>query len=304
MAGRDYPPPLSSGVRLRHPMEDPRLLPRHAPATSRSLHVAALEDRIAAQHREIQSLLVDNQRLAATHVALKQDFSIAQQELRLLMAAAGDVKAERDAEVREVHERSLKLEAEVRVINTMAKELAQVRADVQKLAAEREGLEEEWQAADAEIARARADSEQEAAMKAEIEALHQDIQRGRTAIELEKKTHHSNLEHSTVMERNMNALAREIEKLRSELTNAEKRARASAAVGAAANAGPGCGLNYGNPEVGFGGSPFPDPYTMHQVQSSVSGASPYAVGAKPHRPYRHTRDCKFLLKTSGEESVD
>lgn len=112
------------------------------------------------------------------------------------------------------------------------------------------------------------------------------------AIELEKKTHHSNLEHSKVMERNKNALAHEIEKLHSELINAEKRARASAGVAAAANAGvclkiffqyiiilaqsqmllyffpfvdPAHGFNYENTEVGFGGSPFPDPYTIHQV---------------------------------------
>lgn len=115
----------------------------------------------------------------------------------------------------------------------------------------------------------------------------------RTAIELEKKTHHSNLEHSKVMERNNNVLAHEIEKLHSKLIDAEKRARSSSAGAVTANAGicfkffcsqivtqsiknaaplfpfcsldPGHGLNYGNSEIGFGGSPFLDPYAMHQV---------------------------------------
>lgn len=178
MARRDYPPPPPNSVTLRHPIEDPRLLPRYASAV-RSPQVTALDDRIAAQHREIQSLLLDNQRLAAAHLALKQDFSLAQQELRRLSAAAGDVKAERDAQVREVYERSLKLEAEVRAINSMAKELAQVRADVQKLGADRKDLEAELQVADAELARARADSKEAVAIKTEIEVLHQEIQGGR-----------------------------------------------------------------------------------------------------------------------------
>lgn len=50
----------------------------------------------------------------------------------------------------------------------------------------------------------------------------------RAAIEYEKKTHASNLEQSQVMEKHMIAMAREIEKLKAELDNAEKRARASA----------------------------------------------------------------------------
>lgn len=178
MAGRNYPPPPPSGVGLRHPAEDPCLLSRYAPAV-RSHQVTALEDCIAAQRREIQSLLVDNQRLAATHVVLKQDLSLAQRELRRLSAASGDVKAERDAQVREVYERSLKMEAEVRAINVMATELAQVRTDVQKLGAERKELEAELQLADAGVVRARADSKQAVSIKAEMELLHQEIQRGR-----------------------------------------------------------------------------------------------------------------------------
>lgn len=59
----------------------------------------------------------------------------------------------------------------------------------------------------------------------------------RAAIEFEKKTQASNLEQGQAMERNLISMAREIEKLRAELANAEKRARASAAAAVAATPG-------------------------------------------------------------------
>lgn len=50
----------------------------------------------------------------------------------------------------------------------------------------------------------------------------------RNAIEYEKKTYASNLEHRQTMDKNIIIMTREVEKLRVELSNAEKRARAAA----------------------------------------------------------------------------
>lgn len=52
----------------------------------------------------------------------------------------------------------------------------------------------------------------------------------RAAIEYEKRTHASNLEQAEAMEKGMVSMSQEVEKLRAELANAEKRARAAAAV--------------------------------------------------------------------------
>lgn len=57
----------------------------------------------------------------------------------------------------------------------------------------------------------------------------------RSAIEYEKKTRAFNLEQEKVLEKNRILLVREIEKLRTELANAEKRARAAAAAGNPSN---------------------------------------------------------------------
>lgn len=42
------------------------------------------EQKISTQHNEIQRLLTENQRLAATHVALRQELAAAQQEVQRL----------------------------------------------------------------------------------------------------------------------------------------------------------------------------------------------------------------------------
>jgi hypothetical protein len=57
----------------------------------------------------------------------------------------------------------------------------------------------------------------------------------RSAIEYEKKTRAFNLEQEKVLEKNRILLVREIEKLRTELANSEKRARAAAAAGNPSN---------------------------------------------------------------------
>lgn len=53
----------------------------------------------------------------------------------------------------------------------------------------------------------------------------------RTAIEHEKKSFAESFEHGKVMESKLVTMAREMEKLRAELANAEKRAPAGAPVG-------------------------------------------------------------------------
>ncbi|KAF5954335.1 hypothetical protein HYC85_007191 [Camellia sinensis] len=199
-------------------------------------------------------------------------------ELRHLSAAASDVAAERDAQVRDVYERSLKIEAEVRSIDSLSADLAQVRADIPKLTSDRQELAAKLKAIDSDLVRARSDLQQLPSIKAEIETMHQEVQRGRAAIEYEKKAHASNFKQGQAMEKNMFSMVREIEKLRAELANADKRARAAAAAASAAtsiNCGncsyaPGDAAVYGNPEMGYGGRSYPDPYAVYKPREVES----------------------------------
>lgn len=160
-------------------IDDHRLREVHLSSRSHNPRSIVLEDRISIQHREIQSLLEENQRLASAHVALKHELAAAQRELRLVSAKADDVKSESDAHVRELYETSLVMEAEVRAIDAMSADLAQVRADVQKLVPARQELSAQLRAIEDDIARARLEVQQVPAIKSEIESAHKEIQRGR-----------------------------------------------------------------------------------------------------------------------------
>lgn len=219
-------------------------------SASSHLHVTHqhhLEDRIVIQHREIQSLLHDNQRLAANHLALKQDLSLAQQELRHLTAAANNVKAERDAEVREVYERSLKMNAEVRAINAMRAELANVHCDVEKLTLDRQELNEQLQVFKSKLVKAKEEVKKLPEIKSAIEMVQKEVEKGRAAIETEKKTRASNLKQRQILEKNMIFVSQELERLREELANGDKRPMATTAAAVAANPGPAYGVDYGHP---------------------------------------------------------
>ncbi|KAK6163810.1 hypothetical protein DH2020_000674 [Rehmannia glutinosa] len=286
MAGRNHLP--VTPLKLRPNQHDPPPFRRLTPT-----EVHLIEDRIAVQSREIQTLLLDNQRLAATHVALKQDVAAAQQDLRRVSATASSVKADRDTQVREVHERSLKLEAEARSIDGLSTELDRIRADIKVLRAERKGLSEKLKDIDDDTAMAHSELQQMPVLKAEIDAMQREIQRGRVAIEYERKMHSTNFELSDVMEKHLISMAREAEKLRSELANAEKRAMAAAAAAvSAANpairarsaitcvlSGPGYAIHQRNLEPGYAGLSISDPHAVHQVTFDAS--SNYGLVAGP-----------------------
>ncbi|CAA0828398.1 Protein FLX-like 1 [Striga hermonthica] len=200
-----------------------------------------IEARIAANDREIQTLLRDNQRLAAAHVALKQDATAAQDDLRRASAAAASVKADRDARVREVYDRSLKLEVEARPFDGIAADLGRVRAAIEELRAERKDRLENLMAIEGEIAAAQSELRRVPQLRSEIEAAQREIHQGREAIQREREMQTTNFQIDRAMEKHLVAMAREAEKLRSELADAEKRAVAMAAA-SGLNPGPGFDL--------------------------------------------------------------
>ncbi|EXB54065.1 hypothetical protein L484_017501 [Morus notabilis] len=278
MKGVSHEPPFGRGVGpIPHPalyeeMRESqfRRVPRPLPP-----HPAIIEEHLAAQHQDIQGLLVDNQRLAATHVALKQELEAAQHELQRMAHFADSVRAEKDVQMRDLYEKSVRLEVDLRGVEATRAELHQVHADIKELTATRQDLTGNVQGMSQDLARITADLQQAPAMRAEIEAMKQELQRARAAIEYEKKGYAENYEHGQVMEKKLISMARELEKLRAEMANAEKRARAAVTVG-----NPGYTANYGNPEAtGYAGSHYPVNYGINPVQSGVENFPPY--GAVP-----------------------
>ncbi|PSS05923.1 Protein FLX-like [Actinidia chinensis var. chinensis] len=237
-------------------------------------HPAIIEEQLAAQHQEIQGLLGDNQRLAATHVALKQELEAAQHELRQTAHYAGLLHADKDMQMRELYEKAVKMEMDLGGAKAMRDELQQVHADIKELTAAKQEGTGQVQAMTQDLARITADLQQAPALKAEIDSLKQELQRARAAIEYEKKGYAENYEHGQVLENKLVSMARELEKLRAEMANAEKRARAAAAVGNQGYSG-----NY--PEAGYAGNHYPANYgvnPMNPVQAGAENYSQYGPG--------------------------
>ncbi|XP_072951485.1 protein FLX-like 1 isoform X1 [Typha angustifolia] len=277
MKGAPPPPPIHDYP--RGPMHPALLDDLRGPMLPPPHHTAAImEERLAAQFQEIQALLVDNQRLAATHVALKQELSAAQHEFRRVSHGFAAAQADKDLEIREAYEKAMKVESELRAVEGMRTELIQVHGDIQKLNAARQELTSQTQALTQELSRGSADLQQVPAIKAEIETMKQEVQRVRAAIEAEKKGYGDNFEQGQVMEKNLISMAREVEKLRAEVANAEKRARAAAAAG---NQAAGYNANYRNPETSYAANAYPPGYGMNPAPGGADAGTQYGAGSGP-----------------------
>ncbi|GAB2284303.1 hypothetical protein Dimus_018764 [Dionaea muscipula] len=283
-------PPLSHEPSFRRglgPIPHPALLEEMRERESqfamgprqRPPHPAIIEERIAAQHQEIQGLLHDNQGLAATHVALRMEVESSMHKLHNMEQYVNSLSSENDTQLREMYEKSGKLEMDLQAVEAVKAELVHVRADIKELTTVKQDLMGRVQALNQDLARAGADLQQVPALKAEIDRMRQELQQARAAIEYEKKGYAENYEHGQVMEKKLVAMAREVEKLRAEMANAEKRARAAAAV-----SNPGYNANYANSEAGYAGNPYPAVYGMNP-QASADSYSHYGRGPGGWAPY-------------------
>ena len=112
-------------------------------------------------------------------MALKQELTIALQDLRHFSKVASTIKADRDAEIREVYEKAVRMENEVRIVDEMSGELEIVNSDVGKLCLERKELNEKFEEVTRELVALGGKKEQVSAVKMEIDALRKEVQKGR-----------------------------------------------------------------------------------------------------------------------------
>ncbi|XP_038689859.1 protein FLX-like 1 isoform X2 [Tripterygium wilfordii] len=234
-------------------------------------HSAMIGEHLALQNQDIHNLLEDNQRLATTHVALKQELEITHHKLQQMAHFADSLRAETDAQMRELYDKSVLLEMDVRGVESMRSELAHVNADIKELTEGRQELTGRVQMMNQDLARVTADLQQVPALKSEIENMKLELQRASAAIEYEKKEYADNYQHGRVMEEKLISMARELEKL-----------RAAAAV---VNPDAGYGADYGNPEVSYARNPYPAGYGLNPVQSNAQSLPRYGAGPSPWGAY-------------------
>ncbi|XP_057810639.1 protein FLX-like 3 isoform X2 [Salvia miltiorrhiza] len=244
MAGRNRMPRHPDSFRGAH--DDPRSLPHRMPMPLPP-HPAALEEELELQHRDIQRLLAENRHVIDDNVMLQRDLTSVKDEIHRLNQVIPKMHADKEAQRRELIERGMKLEAELRSVEPLRVEVVQLRTDAQKLSSQNKELSSQAQTMTKDITRLQSENKQVAAMKSDIDKMHKDLVDTRRVYEYEKKGNEELVEQNRAMEKNLIAMAREIEKLRAEQASADRR-----------GAG-GYGLLNGSPETRYPG-PYGDVY--------------------------------------------
>ncbi|WCJ39551.1 Protein FLX-like 3 [Euphorbia peplus] len=248
MSGRNRMPREPYNERRGYPPERPFIRGPPMPP-----HPAILEDELEMQHVEIRRLLVDNRRLMEDRMALQQELGAAKEELHRMNRAIGDIRTEQEVRSRELIDKGMKLEADLRATDGVKNEAAQLRAEVQKLNNLKQELLGQIQSFKQDLARLKADNQQIPHLQGEIDGLHQELMHARNAIDYEKKANIELVEQRQAMEKNMVSMAREVEKLRAELASTDARPWLP---------GGAYGMKYGNNHEGFS-APYGDGYAAH-----------------------------------------
>lgn len=288
--------PIPLGPPLRHPM-DPLPPPE------------LLENKLQSQGAEMDRLLMENKRLAATHATLRQELIVAQQEMQRIHVHSGRIQTENELQIRSLQEKIYKLEADVNAAESIRMEVQQAHLEAQGLFAARQELTVQILQDTEELKKLHSDLKKLPEMHAELDGLMQEHQKLRSTFEHEKGANMELVQQMHVMEKNLITMAREVEKLRAEVQNAEKKANApnphqsqygthgtpdpvnpSPAQGANQYAGGGYSQggayggsaynHYGHSAYSQGMSANYDPYG--RAQSQTAGAAAVGEGTNPY----------------------
>ncbi|CAN1168746.1 Protein FLX-like 3 [Linum perenne] len=280
MAGRNRVPREVYGDRHGFPPE--RYYIRGPPMPHRPLppHPAMLEEELERQHADMRGLLGENRRLVEDRIALQQELGAAKEELHRMNIVIGEIRNEQEMRSRELIEKGMKLEADLRATEPLKDEAVQLRAEVKKLRDAKKDLVAQVQSLKKDLERAQVENKQVPGLKREIEGLHKDLMHARGAIEYEKQANLELIEQRQGLERNMVSMAREVEKLRAERVSANPRSW---------DAGGPYGLRFGNPDGALSAT-YGHGYASY-MDSTASDISPsYGTGSasweKPRMPRR------------------
>ncbi|KAL5723451.1 hypothetical protein ACHQM5_006853 [Ranunculus cassubicifolius] len=246
-----------------------------------------LEQKLAVQNEEIHRLATENQRLAATHVTLRQDVAAGQQEIQIVQSQIGAVKHEKEHQIRGLRETIAKMENDLQSADSIKLELQEAQAEAQTLVAARQELIEKVQRLSQDYQRTYADVQQIPMLLSEMDVLKREYESCRATYDYEKKLYNDHNESLQAMEKNYLSMSREVEKLRAELASAVgPDLRTVAAYGDHSAAAPyGASTGYkANEAAGHYG--YEDGYNVYQAHAAPPTAyagGPTSYDAAPPR---------------------
>lgn len=195
--------------------------------------------KLVPKSSEIERLADDNQRLSTTHLALRQDLVATQQEIQKLRAHIGSIQTESDIQVRILLDKIAQMEVHIRAGENVKKDLQKAHSEARALVATRQDLIGQIEKATKEFEKVHADVDKIPDMQGELDGLRLEHQKLRSTFEREKRKNTEKVAQMEIMEKDLVRMAREVEKLRAEVLNADKIAHAPNVYG-----GP-----YMNPEL-------------------------------------------------------
>ncbi|XP_062191592.1 protein FLX-like 3 [Phragmites australis] len=186
-------------------------------ARARPLSPRRLEDELSSRHAEMRRIREDNQRLADEIVGLRQTMPHLKEDLHASSQAIPKLRAEKELESRELTQRNLKLEAELRALEPLRQDALHLRSEAGKLQSLRQELAAKVQGLSKELDHQKSERQKIPAMIAERDALRHELIQTRAALEYEKKANPELTAQVQAMEKDLVAMAQEAEKLRADI---------------------------------------------------------------------------------------
>lgn len=144
------------------------------------VHPAVLEEELELQHREMQRLITDNRGIIDDNTHLQRELTSAKDEIhRLSQQVIPKVRAEKEAQTRDLIDKKIKLESELRALEPTRKEVGQLRNDVKKLNSVRLDLSSKVQGLTKDVTRLQAENQEIIAMRNDIDVLCEDLYEAR-----------------------------------------------------------------------------------------------------------------------------
>ncbi|KAJ7517156.1 hypothetical protein O6H91_21G012400 [Diphasiastrum complanatum] len=181
---------------------------------------AFVEQKLRMQQAEMQRLVAENQRLAATHVGLRQELALKQQQVQQFQQAMAGIQTRNEGKIMNLMEKASKLEAELRLMEPLKPELQQMRGEAEKLSTRNQELMFQIQQLTIELQRVhRTDTQQYAVIQTQNQCLRQELQLARATYIMDRKAINEREEQKLTMEKTLVTLMREVETLRAQLMN-------------------------------------------------------------------------------------
>lgn len=140
-------------------------------------HSELADSKLVGQSAELERLASDNQKLATTHVALRQDLVAAKQDIQKLQAHIGSIQTESDIQVRLLLDKIAKMEPTIQAGENVKKEHHKAHTEARALVVTRQELIGQIDKASQELEKIRADVEKLPELHAELDGLRQEHQK-------------------------------------------------------------------------------------------------------------------------------